>query len=185
MLHDGWYSKARHLPSPFYNERPVDAAIRLLVIHNISLPKGQYGLPYIEHLFTGCLDCSAHPSFMDLDGVEVSSHFLIDRQGAISQFVSTEHRAWHAGVSCFNGVENCNDYSIGIELEGCDEQGYTQAQYQALIHLSDDLLAHYAIGLDNIVGHSDIAPGRKTDPGPYFDWRYYKAALQAENFFNV
>lgn len=185
MLNDGWYTKARRWASPFYNERPADAAIRLLVIHNISLPKGQYGLPYIQQLFTGFLDCNAHPSFTDLEGLEVSSHFLIDRQGHITQFVSTEQRAWHAGLSCFNGVENCNDYSIGIELEGCDEQAYTQEQYLALISLSDDLLAHYAMGVDNIVGHSDIAPGRKTDPGPYFDWHYYKAALQTEKSFKV
>lgn len=185
MLENGWYKNARHWASPFYNDRPADAVIRLLVIHNISLPKGRYGLPYIQQLFTGCLDCSAHPSFADLQGVEVSSHFFIDRHGHISQFVSTEDRAWHAGVSCFQGDENCNDFSIGIELEGCDEQAYTDEQYQALIGLSQDLLAHYAIDVDHVVGHSDIAPGRKTDPGPHFDWSYYKAALQTAQFANI
>lgn len=185
MLIQGWYTQAHHLQSPFYNKRPDDAVIRLLVIHNISLPKGQYGLPYIQQLFSGCLDCSAHPSFVDLQGLEVSSHFLIDRLGKITQFVSTDDRAWHAGVSCFKGEENCNDFSIGIELEGCDEEAYTPAQYHSLVRLSQDLMRYYPIGLDHIVGHSDIAPGRKTDPGPHFDWQAYKAALQAEKSVKV
>lgn len=174
---DGWYHHAQHLHSPFFNERPA-VPVDLLVIHNISLPAGQYGLPYIEQLFTGTLDCHAHSSFADLQGLEVSSHFLIKRNGQIVQFVSTEKRAWHAGASCFNGVANCNDYSIGIELEGTDEEPFTEPQYQALIKLSGDLMQHYPIKPARITGHSDIAPGRKTDPGPHFDWNRYKGALQ-------
>lgn len=172
----GWYRHAGKTPSPFYNERP-DVPIDLLVIHNISLPAGEFGLPYIEALFTGCLDCACHPDFADLEGVEVSSHFLIDRQGNLQQFVSVDDRAWHAGVSCYDGVENCNDYSIGIELEGCDDKPFAEEQYQALARLSRDLMRAYPITPERITGHSDIAPGRKTDPGPFFDWKKYKELL--------
>lgn len=174
---DGWYLDAQQLHSPFYNDRP-DVPVDLLVIHNISLPAGHYGLPYIEQLFTGHLDCAAHASFADLQGLEVSSHFLIKRTGLITQFVSTGKRAWHAGISCFGGVTNCNDYSIGIELEGCDDEAFSDQQYAALIALSRDLMATYPIEPQRIVGHSDIAPGRKTDPGPCFDWHRYKHALE-------
>lgn len=173
---DGWYEKAQPIASPFFNERPA-GDIDLLVIHNISLPCGQFGLPYIEQLFTGCLDCQADQSFADLAGVEVSAHFLIKRTGQLIQFVSVDKRAWHAGVSSFNGVENCNNYSIGIELEGSDFQPFEPEQYQSLILLTQDLMKHYPICPERIVGHSDIAPQRKTDPGPYFDWQLYKNAL--------
>lgn len=173
----GWYQKTSiHTPSPFYNQRPSDE-VSLIVVHNISLPLGEFGKPYIEQLFTGTLNCQAHPSFADLLELEVSSHFLIQRNGTIQQFVSIDHRAWHAGVSCFQGRENCNDYSVGIELEGSDFVPFTDAQYHSLLQLSEDLLLHYAIEPTHIVGHSDIAPERKTDPGPFFDWERLRKAL--------
>lgn len=175
-LVNGWYQQATILKSPFYNERPTPI-IDVLVIHNISLPLGQFGAPYIQQLFLGTLNCNAHPSFADLNGLEVSSHFLIDRQGSITQFVSTEHRAWHAGKSSFQGRDNCNDFSIGIELEGTDFEAFDDAQYQALSQLTRAIMATYPIAQNHIVGHSDIAPDRKTDPGPYFDWQRYKNAL--------
>ncbi len=164
--------------SPFYNTRP-ESEVSLLVIHNISLPAGQFATPYVHDLFMGCLDCQAHASFTDLQGVEVSSHFVIDRHGQVSQFVDTQHRAWHAGVSSFQGRENCNDFAICLELEGTDDIAFTEQQYSALVQLSKELMAmHPFITSDNIVGHSDIAPGRKTDPGPAFDWLAYRAALR-------
>lgn len=173
----GWYQKeSQHIPSPFYNQRPQNE-VSLIVVHNISLPLGEFGKPYIEQLFTGTLNCQAHPSFSDLLGLEVSSHFLIQRSGLIQQFVSIDSRAWHAGVSCFQGKDNCNDYSVGIELEGSDFVPFTEAQYRSLIQLSEDLLLHYALDANHIVGHSDIAPGRKTDPGPFFDWEKLRKAL--------
>lgn len=177
MFVSGWYSKAETLASPFFNDRPGNE-IDMLVIHNISLPAGQFGLPYIADLFQGCLDCSAHPDFFDLQGVEVSSHFLIHRDGRLRQFVATDKRAWHAGVSCYEGRENCNDFSIGIELEGCDEKPFTDQQYRQLAILSRDLISHYGILPERIVGHSDIAPGRKTDPGSCFDWSRYRKSLE-------
>lgn len=178
LFMQGWYSNNHAItPSPFFNERPTQE-ISLIVIHNISLPLGQFGTPYIEQLFTGCIDCHAHPSFADLQGLQVSSHFLITRNGLLQQFVSTEKRAWHAGVSCYKGRENCNDYSIGIELEGSDFTPFTEQQYHTLQTLCQDLINFYQIPINNIVGHSDIAPGRKTDPGPYFDWPRFTHALQ-------
>jgi AmpD protein len=152
--------------------------IDLLVIHNISLPAGQFGSGCIDQLFTNCLDCNAHPSFADLRGVEVSSHLLIDRQGELTQYVPFDQRAWHAGESCFNGRSGCNDFSIGIELEGTDYCPYTEQQYQSLARVVRQLMQNYpAITAANIVGHSDIAPGRKTDPGPAFDWSYFHQYL--------
>ena len=143
----------------------------LVVIHGISLPPGQYGGPEIEALFTNKLDPDAHPYFADISGLEVSAHFLVRRTGEVVQFVSTDVRAWHAGTSCWQGREQCNDFSIGIELEGCDEEAYTDSQYDALNQLLAVLTKQYPdIRHDAIVGHSDIAPGRKTDPGPAFDW---------------
>ncbi|BDM65899.1 N-acetyl-anhydromuranmyl-L-alanine amidase [Shewanella sp. NFH-SH190041] len=176
----GWYSCARHTPSPYFNARPAGDAgeISLLVIHNISLPAGQFGLPYIEALFLGCLDCSVDDSFAELAGLEVSAHFLIRRDGELIQFVSCNDRAWHAGVSKFHGRCNCNDFAIGIELEGTDLSGFTSAQYARLITLTRQLQRDYPkIVSSRIVGHSDIAPGRKTDPGSGFDWQRYRAAL--------
>ena len=173
-----WLQGARRLASPNCNARPADCAIELLVIHNISLPPGEFGGGYIEQLFGNCLDCRAHPAFADLQGLEVSSHLLIDREGLLTQFVPFDRRAWHAGVSNYSGRDNCNDFSIGIELEGTDNSPYTERQYQSLAQVSAQLLACYpGLGPDRIVGHSDIAPGRKTDPGPAFDWDYYRALL--------
>ena len=174
----GWLANANKIPSPNFNQRPDPSEISLLVIHNISLPAGNFGGPYVQQLFTNCLDCSAHPSFADLQGLTVSAHLFIDRRGGITQFVSFNDRAWHAGVSQFDGRENCNDFSIGIELEGSDDCAYSEAQYRELLAVTEGLQSYYpAITAARIVGHCDIAPGRKTDPGAAFDWTYYKNAL--------
>ncbi|WP_163134767.1 1,6-anhydro-N-acetylmuramyl-L-alanine amidase AmpD [Agarivorans sp. Alg241-V36] len=165
------------LGSQFYNQRPNDE-ISLLVIHCISLPEGCYGLPHIDELFCGKLDCSADPSFNDLQGLEVSAHLLIERDGGVTQYVDFDKRAWHAGVSGFEGRKGCNDFAIGIELEGTDYSEYTEQQYQSLIKVSQLLLRHYPkLTKQRIVAHSDIAPGRKTDPGDHFDWSSYLKAL--------
>jgi len=147
------------------------------VIHNISLPAGQFETPYIVELFQNSLDCDAHPSFADLRDLKVSSHFLIRRNGLIQQFVSVLERAWHAGLSQFQGRDGCNDFSIGIELEGTDDVPFEDAQYASLQQLSAALIQQFPI--EHIVGHAEIAPGRKTDPGPYFDWLRYRLALGA------
>ncbi|QSX34012.1 1,6-anhydro-N-acetylmuramyl-L-alanine amidase AmpD [Shewanella avicenniae] len=174
----GWYLGARHSASPHFNQRPADTDISLLVIHNISLPAGQFGLPFIEALFCGSLDCHADASFAELEGLQVSAHFLIRRDGEVVQFVSCDERAWHAGVSRFEQRSNCNDFSIGIELEGTDTSGYTDKQYQQLVALTRAIQQVYpAITRSRIVGHSDIAPERKTDPGDGFDWQRYLAAI--------
>ncbi len=174
----GWLQGVRHVPSPNFNARPADALISLLVIHNISLPPQHYGGPYIERFFQNQLDWTEHPYFETIRGLEVSAHFLVYRTGEVVQFVSCEDRAWHAGRSCFGGRENCNDFSIGIELEGADTEPYTDAQYVALHALSWRIMSQYpSIDATRVVGHCDIAPGRKTDPGPSFDWQHYRAAL--------
>jgi AmpD protein len=178
FIEDGWLNQARRLPSPNFNQRPADADINLLVIHNISLPAGCYGNSYIEQLFTNCLDCSIDVSFESLRGLEVSAHVLIRRDGEIIQFVRFDDRAWHAGVSCFDGVENCNDYSIGIELEGVDTEAYSDVQYRVLCLVTQAIAAAYpAVTRERISGHEHIAPGRKTDPGIAFDWQRYYAGL--------
>lgn len=166
-------------PSPHWNLRPQDTPISLLVIHCISLPAGQFGNSYIDDLFLGVLDTTADKSFADLAGVRVSAHCVIFRNGAVRQYVPFQHRAWHAGVSEFDGRQNCNDFSIGIELEGTEHQPYTDAQYQSLVLLTRKLMQDFpAITTDRIVGHQQIAPGRKTDPGPSFDWDRYQSALK-------
>lgn len=168
---------ARFLPSPNCNERP-EGEISLLVIHNISLPPGQFGGGHIEALFTNRLDWDAHPFFNEIRGLEVSAHLLIDRTGNLTQFVPFDRRAWHAGRSCFQGREACNDFSIGIELEGTDELPYTDFQYERLIQVTRALLNTYPdLTRERIVGHCQIAPERKTDPGPAFDWPRFLAAL--------
>ncbi|WP_345873398.1 1,6-anhydro-N-acetylmuramyl-L-alanine amidase AmpD [Shewanella algae] len=173
----GWYKEAEPSPSPHFNHRP-DGEVSLLVIHNISLPAGRFGLPYIEQLFLGTLDTETDASFAGLKGLEVSAHFLIRRDGELRQFVSVDQRAWHAGVSNFEGRSGCNDFAIGIELEGTDDSGFTEEQYHKLITLTQSLQQAYPdITKERIVGHSDIAPGRKTDPGPGFDWQRYLQAL--------
>jgi len=174
----GWCKTARRCPSPNFNARPAGVCIDLLVIHGISLPAGHYGGPFIEALFLNQLDPHAHASFADLRDLRVSAHFLIRRDGALVQFVSTDDRAWHAGVSSFEGRSGCNDFSIGIELEGCDDEPYASFQYERLIGLTRVLCATYpGITPQRIVGHCDIAPGRKTDPGARFDWSGYRAGL--------
>lgn len=172
--------QAQWCPSPNYNDRPDATAISLLVVHNISLPPGQFGGPYIEDLFLNRLDAQAHPYFQGISQLRVSSHFLIRRDGRLLQFVACDKRAWHAGVSSFEGRENCNDFSLGIELEGADDIPYEAAQYDALAAVTALLQQHYpAIADERITGHENIAPGRKTDPGPAFDWQDFRRRLTA------
>ncbi len=159
------------------DDRPADCRVDLIVVHGISLPAGHFGGPYVEALFTGRLDSDCHPDFADLAGVKVSSHLLIRRDGSLVQFVPFDRRAWHAGESSHCGRTRCNDFSIGIELEGSDEVRYRDEQYEALIAVCQVLLAHYSIDAEQIVGHSDIAPHRKTDPGPHFDWPRLRAGI--------
>lgn len=177
VIESGWLNVARACPSPNYNERP-ESEISLLVIHNISLPPGEFSNGCIEKLFTNQLDTSLHPYFEQLKELEVSAHLLITRDGEIVQFVAFDKRAWHAGLSRFEGRDNCNDFSIGIELEGTDDLPYTEMQYKHLIQVSQLLIKSYPqLNTDRVTGHQHIAPGRKTDPGHYFDWDYFRAAL--------
>jgi AmpD protein len=172
----GLLAEARYLPSPNCDDRPVDAAIDLLVIHNISLPPGEFGGDAIADLFLNRLDPQAHPYYEGIANLRVSSHFLIRRDGTLLQFVPCAKRAWHAGLSQWCGRERCNDFSIGIELEGADDLPFSDAQYECLSVLARALYARYPIKAS--VGHSDIAPGRKTDPGPHFSWTRYFSALE-------
>ncbi|WP_188093615.1 1,6-anhydro-N-acetylmuramyl-L-alanine amidase AmpD [Marinobacter salinexigens] len=174
----GRLPSARWCPSPNFGSRPEGASVSLLVVHNISLPPGQFGGPEIEDFFCNRLDHSAHPYFESIAGMQVSAHALIRRDGSVVQFVSLLERAWHAGRSCFRGEQECNDFSIGIELEGADDIRYTEAQYRSLSGLTAlIMLAWPDITEDRLTGHCDIAPGRKTDPGPAFDWSRYRAVL--------
>lgn len=175
-IKDGYLAAAVQCPSPNANQRPQGQSVSLLVIHNISLPPGQFGTGCVQSFFTNQLDTSLDPYFQTIAGLQVSAHLFIERDGAITQFVPFDTRAWHAGVSSFQGVANCNDYSIGIELEGCDDIAYTDAQYAALAKTARQILAAYPlITPERIVGHNQIAPERKTDPGEAFDWnRFYK-----------
>lgn len=180
-IKEGWLTQARRVPSPNFEPRPEGAAPELLVVHNISLPPGEFGGDSIERFFTNCLDCDAHPFFDEIRDLRVSSHLLIRREGETVQFVSFDARAWHAGQSHYCGRDNCNDFSVGIELEGTDELPYTEAQYAVLAAVTQALLDYYPLlSAEHIVGHSDIAPGRKTDPGPAFDWQRYRADLSQE-----
>lgn len=177
-LDQGRLEQARQVWSPNFGPRPQACEPDLLVIHNISLPPGCYGGDCIERFFTNCLDWEEHPFFDEIRGVEVSAHLLIERSGALVQFVNLYERAWHAGRSSYGGRENCNDYSIGIELEGTDDEPYTDEQYEVLSAVTGVLIEHYAaLDVSRIVGHSDISPGRKTDPGPAFDWSRYRSAV--------
>jgi len=178
---DGWLTPVKHISSPFYDERPDHEIPSLLVIHNISLPPEQFGGPYIDQLFTGTLNPDEHPYFEMIHQFKVSAHCLIRRDGEIIQYVNFNQRAWHAGLSNFEGRERCNDFSIGIELEGSDNQPFTEQQYQQLQLLTIFIMKAYPITLARITGHSDIAPGRKTDPGPYFDWQSYLTTLPENN----
>jgi AmpD protein len=168
----------RQVLSPHFDERPAGTQPDLIVVHGISLPPGDFGGPWIDRLFTGHLPPDAHPYFRDIAAARVSAHVLIRRDGEIVQYVPFAQRAWHAGKSEYCGRQACNDFSIGIELEGTDEVSYENAQYDSLSALITALLAAYpSLSRDRIVGHSDIAPGRKTDPGPLFDWHRLRAAL--------
>jgi N-acetyl-anhydromuramoyl-L-alanine amidase len=178
---DGWCDEAMRVPSPNFDARPDGVLPELLIVHNFSLPPGQFGGAYIAELFTNCLDCDAHPYFERLRDLRVSSHFLIRRDGVLMQFVSANDRAWHAGVSVFEGRERCNDFSIGVELEGSDFEPFTAIQYQQLAALTRGLQLRYPLA--HVTGHEHVAPGRKTDPGPFFDWPAYRklcAALAQE-----
>nr|WP_301388516.1 1,6-anhydro-N-acetylmuramyl-L-alanine amidase AmpD [Thalassolituus sp. UBA2590] len=175
---NGRLDSARWIPSPNFGPRPDDGDISLLVIHNISLPPGQFGSGCVQRFFCNQLDAGQHPYFETIADLQVSSHLFIERDGAITQFVSFDDRAWHAGQSQFSGRDNCNDYSIGIELEGTDTAPYSDAQYEQLTAVTECLKRHYRMITDErITGHEDIAPGRKTDPGPAFDWTRYRASL--------
>lgn len=177
-LHQGWLAGVEIVGSPNYNQRPREVEVDLLVIHNISLPPGEFGGGYVADFFRNQLDISLHPYFETIAHLQVSAHFFIARSGKVSQFVSTLERAWHAGASSFDGVDNCNDYSIGVELEGSDEIPYTDAQYAALIKLTRTLQESFPhLTRQRIVGHDQIAPGRKTDPGSAFNWTRYLTAL--------
>ncbi len=179
---DGWCPQARQVTCTNFDERPEGTDISLLVVHNISLPPGEFGGDYIEALFANRLDCDAHPYFEQLRGLRVSAHFLIRRDGGVVQFVSTLARAWHAGVSVFNGRERCNDFSIGIELEGSDFTDFCDAQYVSLAELTHALRARHPMSV--VRGHEHVAPSRTTDPGPYFNWRRFErdfAAVHAKH----
>lgn len=174
----GRVEQARQVASPNQNARPDPSDISLLVIHNVSLPPGQFGGNDVEALFTNTLDTSTRPEYEDLEGLTVSAHLFVRRDGECIQFVSLDRRAWHAGVSRFEGREGCNDFSIGIELEGTDATDFTDVQYSVLVDLTQAISATYPlITPSRIVGHSDIAPGRKTDPGPHFDWQRFRSGL--------
>ena len=175
----GWISTAIRLASPNADSRPDDSDISLLVIHNISLPPGQFGGGHVGELFTNQLSPNAHPYFAQIADLKVSAHVLIDREGVVTQFVPFHQRAWHAGLSAFDGRSACNDYSIGIELEGTDTAFYTNKQYAQLGEITQSLMAEYsALTAERVTGHSDIASGRKTDPGASFNWERFRALIQ-------
>ena len=174
----GLLTGVRQVLSPHCDARPAGTVAELLVVHGISLPPGEFGGPWIDRLFTGTLPPEAHPFFRELAGARLSAHALVLRDGAIVQYVPFGERAWHAGASQYRGRSTCNDFSVGVELEGTDDTPYTEAQYQQLAALAAALLAAYAsLSAEHIVGHSDIAPGRKTDPGAAFDWPRFRALL--------
>ena len=175
---DGVLHGARFIPSPNFNQRPELTDIQLIVIHNISLPPSQFGGGYIEQFFQNQLDWSVHPYFQTIEGMQVSTHLLILRTGEVLQFVNFNDRAWHAGRSTYLAKKECNDYSIGIELEGSDDTPFEEVQYTVLAEVIGVLQAAYPKILQHLAGHSDIAPGRKTDPGPFFDWSKTRALIQ-------
>ncbi|HUW97545.1 MAG TPA: 1,6-anhydro-N-acetylmuramyl-L-alanine amidase AmpD [Acidiferrobacter sp.] len=175
----GWLNGARHVASPNWDARPPSACVEVLIIHSISLPSGVYGGPDVERLFMNELNVGSPPTYADLNGLRVSAHFFIRRDGEVVQFVSVADRAWHAGVSRCEGRECVNDFSVGIEMEGTDHTPFEEAQYETLIEVSRALLMRYpVITANRFYGHADIAPGRKSDPGPYFDWDRYRMAVR-------
>ncbi len=178
QVKNGLLSAARYIESPNQDERPEGVEIDLVVLHNISLPPGEFGGDWIELFFTNCLPTDAHPYFQEIEGMEVSSHLLIRRDGSVTQFVPFDRRAWHAGASCHDGRERCNDFSIGIELEGTDDLPFDERQYQVLDEVLNALINAYpGLGAHTLTGHEHIAPGRKTDPGPEFDWHRVRQSL--------
>lgn len=179
----GLVKQARQVNSPNFDDRPQGVPIDALIIHAISLPPGEYGGCYIEKFFCNELEREGHSYFAEIADIKVSAHFFINRNGELVQFVPVHKRAWHAGVSCCMGREAVNDFSIGIELEGCDDDGFEEAQYRTLVELTDSLISGIpALSIEHIYGHEDIAPGRKTDPGPGFNWQAYRAALSERAF---
>ena len=172
---EGWLPLAHPLPSPNFGPRPATAVVDLIVLHSISLPPGEYGGSGVLELFTNQLNWDSHPYFKTIEGLQVSAHFFIRRTGEIWQFVSCDDRAWHAGQSSYLGKDNCNDYSVGIELEGLEGDSFETAQYESLISVSAALQQNYPIA--HVTGHEHIAPGRKADPGAQFDWPYIGRAL--------
>jgi AmpD protein len=168
----GWHGRARRVDSPNRDARPAQMPPELVVLHNISLPPGRFGGPGVEALFTNRLDAAQHPYYAQIASLKVSAHFFLRRSGELVQFVSCHQRAWHAGVSSWRGRERCNDFSIGIEIEGTDDRPYTQRQYVRLAALTRLLRAAFPT-LSGVAGHCEIAPGRKTDPGPAFEWRRF------------
>tara|TARA_R110001583_G_scaffold21794_2_gene82406 strand:+ start:810 stop:1376 length:567 start_codon:yes stop_codon:yes gene_type:complete len=171
VIHDHWLNIAQQCPSPNYNERP-DNEVSLLVIHNISLPPKQYGGPFVEDFFCNRLDVNVDPYFAEIAHLQVSSHLFIRRDGSVIQFVPFNQRAWHAGLSHYGGRDNCNDFSIGIEMEGCDDEAYSDEQYACLQQVTQSLmLAYPQVSRDRITGHEFISPRRKTDPGSAFKWQ--------------
>jgi AmpD protein len=179
LWHGGWYGFARRLASPNFGARPDGARIDLIVVHSISLPPGQYGGDEVQRLFSNTLDWDAHPYFKSIEGMAVSAHFYIRRNGELWQFVSCDDRAWHAGTSSYRGRENCNDDSVGIELEGVEGGPFEMAQYEALSGLCAAIAQHYPV--QHIAGHEHIAPGRKRDPGEGFDWALLQRSLAWPN----
>jgi AmpD protein len=175
LWHGGWWRGARRVESPNHGPRPADTDITLALIHSISLPPGEYGGDGVERLFTNRLDWNEHPYYQRIRGLQVSSHFFIRRDGELLQFVSCDERAWHAGPSSWQGRDNCNDYSIGIELEGLEGETFEAAQYAAAARVLHAIAAHYP--LRHVAGHEHVAPGRKIDPGPGFDWAAMQSAL--------
>ncbi len=175
LWHEGWYRHARHLPSPNHGQRPAGVAAELIVVHSISLPPGDYGGPQVQQLFTNSLDCSAHPYFEQLRGVQVSAHFYVRRQGELWQFVSCDDRAWHAGASRYQDRVDCNNWSIGIELEGLEDTPFDDPQYETLASICSAIEQRYPV--QHIAGHQHIAPGRKADPGSGFDWQRLQGEL--------
>ena len=175
LWRQGWFQDAHHIHSPNFGPRPLGTEVDLVVIHAISLPPGEYGGPQVAELFTNTLDWDAHPYFGQIRGMEVSAHFFIRRHGELIQFVSCDDRAWHAGRSHYRGRDDCNNDSVGIELEGLDGQTFEPAQYEALGKLIQAISEHYPIA--HMAGHEHVAPGRKEDPGPGFDWRFLQQRL--------
>ena len=181
VIQQGWLQGVTHILSPNYNQRPQGCSPHLIVLHNISLPPAQFGGGYIEAFFQNQLDSSLHPYFETIKDLKVSAHVLVLRTGEMIQFVSFDERAWHAGRSSYLGLKECNDYSIGIELEGTDDQPFSDAQYIALNQLLLSIQQQYPQTQHHLTGHSDIAPGRKTDPGAYLDWQRVRKALAASH----